>query len=59
MKAISHISIIKFMVALNGIECSNNKVIEKKEFADLINKNRCKQQVPCMSGLDEFSLEER
>ena len=44
---------------LNGIECSNKKVIEKEEFADLINKNRCKQQVPCMSGLDEVSLEER
>lgn len=59
MKAINHISIIKFVVALKGIECSNNKVIEKEKFADLINKNQCKQQVPCMSGLDEVSLEER
>lgn len=32
--------------------------VEKEELADLINENQCKQQVPYMSGLDDFDLEE-
>lgn len=33
--------------------------VEKEELADLVNENQYEQQVPYMSGLDDFDLEEQ